>query len=197
MRKHCSPNPTPATRRSARTRRMRSTCSTRSIMQQAKKSGQSMASLMQMMGVGSRRQQAAGRQSERRRHRPGEHPHGRQPRRARRRPAPSRAGERQRGRARPGGVPRGDRKLPARNRTGRQEPNETENPALLLLLSLLSLWFSARAQNLFSQNEDVIPPALDRAYTKAMQYLVKTQQADGSWPNQHSARSRRSSVSAC
>ena len=43
---------------------------------------------------------------------------------------------------------------------------------------------SSRAQTLFSQNEDVIPPELDRAYTKAMQYLVKSQQEDGSWPNQ-------------
>ncbi len=38
---------------------------------------------------------------------------------------------------------------------------------------------------MFSQNEDVIPPELDRTYTKAMQYLVKTQSPDGSWPGQY------------
>ncbi len=42
-----------------------------------------------------------------------------------------------------------------------------------------------RAQTLFSQNEDVISPDLDRVYMKGLQYLVKTQQSDGSWPNQY------------
>jgi hypothetical protein len=54
---------------------------------------------------------------------------------------------------------------------------------LLLFLSVSPL--SLHAQDLFSQNEDVIPPELDRSYTKAMQYLVKTQSPDGSWPGQY------------
>jgi hypothetical protein len=53
--------------------------------------------------------------------------------------------------------------------------------ALLLCVSA----FSAHAQELFSQDEDVIPPELDRAYTKGMQYLVKTQSPDGTWPTQY------------
>ena len=55
--------------------------------------------------------------------------------------------------------------------------------ALVLLLSIAP--FALHAQDLFSQNEDVIPPELDRTYIKAMQYLVKTQSADGSWPGQY------------
>lgn len=54
---------------------------------------------------------------------------------------------------------------------------------MLLVLALSAV--SAPAQTLFSQNEDVIPPELDRVYVRAMQYLVKTQQEDGSWPNQY------------
>ena len=56
---------------------------------------------------------------------------------------------------------------------------------IVLLLFLAVTTFSLRAQELFSQNEDVIPPELDRTYTKAMQYLVKTQAQDGSWPSQY------------
>jgi hypothetical protein len=43
----------------------------------------------------------------------------------------------------------------------------------------------ARSQQLFSQDEDVIPPELDHAYIKGMQFLVKTQSADGSWGGQY------------
>ena len=42
---------------------------------------------------------------------------------------------------------------------------------LILLLFLSVTAFSAHAQQLFSQDEDVIPPELDRCYTKGMQFL--------------------------
>ena len=52
-----------------------------------------------------------------------------------------------------------------------------------LLLALSA--FSVHAQQLFSQDEDVIPPELDHAYIKGMQYLAKTQSPDGSWSGQY------------
>lgn len=55
-------------------------------------------------------------------------------------------------------------------------------PRLLVLSLLLCVSaFSAQAQQLFSQDEDNIPPELDRAYIKGMQFLSKTQAANGSW----------------
>lgn len=57
--------------------------------------------------------------------------------------------------------------------------------AALLLCLLGAPVLTARAQELFSQDEDVIPPELDRVYVKGMQYLVKTQSADGSWAGQY------------
>ena len=56
---------------------------------------------------------------------------------------------------------------------------------IIALLGVLFSFSSSRAQTLFSQNEDVISPELDRVYVKAMQYLVKNQNADGSWPSQY------------
>ena len=56
---------------------------------------------------------------------------------------------------------------------------------ILLILALAWPVCALRAQTLFSQSEDVIPPELDHVYTKAMQYLVKTQQADGTWASQY------------
>ena len=57
---------------------------------------------------------------------------------------------------------------------------------ILLMFLVLAMPVAAlHAQTLFSQNEDVIPPELDHVYTKAMQYLVKTQQADGTWSSQY------------
>jgi squalene cyclase len=56
---------------------------------------------------------------------------------------------------------------------------------IVLMLLLAASPLPLLAQDLFSQNEDVIPPELDRTYTKAMQYLVKTQSPDGSWPGQY------------
>ncbi len=38
-----------------------------------------------------------------------------------------------------------------------------------------------RAQELFSQDEDVIPPNLDRMYVKGMQYLARKQNGSGCW----------------
>jgi len=56
---------------------------------------------------------------------------------------------------------------------------------IIVLLGVLLPFSSSRAQTLFSQNEDVISPGLDRTYVKALQYLVKNQNADGSWPSQY------------
>lgn len=56
---------------------------------------------------------------------------------------------------------------------------------IVALIGALLSCSSTRAQTLFSQNEDVISPALDRTYVKALQYLVKNQNADGSWPSQY------------
>lgn len=56
---------------------------------------------------------------------------------------------------------------------------------LALAIAAALLPFTAHAQELFSKNEDAIPADLDRAYVKAIQYLAKTQQADGSWPGQY------------
>jgi hypothetical protein len=39
----------------------------------------------------------------------------------------------------------------------------------------------APAQSLFSQDEDVIPPALDHTYIRGIQYLARTQNSGGSW----------------
>ncbi|MEA3213734.1 MAG: hypothetical protein QOE70_6791 [Chthoniobacter sp.] len=59
-------------------------------------------------------------------------------------------------------------------------------PRIAAWLCCLFLWVAAApAQTFFSQNDDAIPPELDRVYLRALQYLVKTQQADGSWPNQY------------
>ena len=56
---------------------------------------------------------------------------------------------------------------------------------IVVLLLALSACASSRAQTLFSQNDDVISPGLDRTYVRALQYLVKTQNTDGSWPAQY------------
>lgn len=55
----------------------------------------------------------------------------------------------------------------------------------LLLLVFGMATVSLRAQDLFSQNEDVIPPDLDRMYVKGIQFLAKAQQPDGTWQNQY------------
>lgn len=55
----------------------------------------------------------------------------------------------------------------------------------LLPLVLLAVMAAAparlEAQTLFSQDEDVIPPDLDRMYVKGMRYLAAKQNAGGSW----------------
>jgi len=56
---------------------------------------------------------------------------------------------------------------------------------LAALLTMLLASSPSPAQTLFSQDESVIPPQLDHVYTKAMQYLVKTQNADGTWAGQY------------
>ena len=59
-------------------------------------------------------------------------------------------------------------------------------PAIAALVAILALpALPARAQQLFSQDEDAIPPELDHAYVKGMQFLMKTQSPDGSWSNQY------------
>lgn len=54
---------------------------------------------------------------------------------------------------------------------------------LFMLLAALpaALPSPLAAQSLFSQDQDVIPPNVDRMYVKGMQYLVQNQNSDGSW----------------
>lgn len=55
----------------------------------------------------------------------------------------------------------------------------------LLLILLLALFAATprplRAQALFSQDEEVIPPDIDRMYVKGIQYLARKQNSAGSW----------------
>ena len=50
---------------------------------------------------------------------------------------------------------------------------------LLLLLATLPL----HAQEIFEEEQDSIPPAVERMYRKGLDYLVKTQTATGQWPD--------------
>jgi prenyltransferase beta subunit len=60
---------------------------------------------------------------------------------------------------------------------------------LLPILAFFAFAFfqaqNAQSQTLFSQNEDVIPPELDRVYVKGLKFLAKSQKPDGSWPHQY------------
>ena len=53
-------------------------------------------------------------------------------------------------------------------------------PAILLLLLAT---FPLPAQEIFEEEQDSIPPAVDRMYRKGLEYLVKTQTATGQWPD--------------
>ncbi len=50
---------------------------------------------------------------------------------------------------------------------------------LLLVLATLPL----PAQEIFEEEQDSIPPAVERMYRKGLEYLVKTQTATGQWPD--------------
>ena len=52
---------------------------------------------------------------------------------------------------------------------------------LLTLLILAAPELAFAQQDIFSQDEDVIPPSLDRMYVKGMQYLVHKQNDNGCW----------------
>lgn len=52
---------------------------------------------------------------------------------------------------------------------------------LLFLAALAANPPRVAAQTLFSEDEDVIPPDLDRMYVKGIQYLAHKQNASGSW----------------
>lgn len=54
-----------------------------------------------------------------------------------------------------------------------------------LLFIAWALWAGIAplaAQSLFTQNEDVIPPELDRLYVKGIRYLAASQTPSGDWP---------------
>jgi hypothetical protein len=50
---------------------------------------------------------------------------------------------------------------------------------------MLALTFTttARAQEIFEEQEDSIPPAVERMYRKGLDYLAKTQTPGGNWPD--------------
>ncbi|HEX4084436.1 MAG TPA: DUF6288 domain-containing protein [Chthoniobacteraceae bacterium] len=52
---------------------------------------------------------------------------------------------------------------------------------LIVTLATFAALASARAQALFSQDENVIPPDLDRMYVKGMQFLAHKQNDNGCW----------------
>lgn len=56
---------------------------------------------------------------------------------------------------------------------------------LLILVSLLSLAFSARGQSTFSRMESAIPDRVDTMYVKGMRFLQSTQKTNGSWDGQY------------
>jgi squalene cyclase len=52
------------------------------------------------------------------------------------------------------------------------------------LLALLLLFARpARAQELFVEKSDIAPTEVDRIYVKGLQYLARSQNADGNWPD--------------
>jgi hypothetical protein len=51
----------------------------------------------------------------------------------------------------------------------------------LLLLAFIAFAPPLHAQELFSQDEDVIPPEIDHMYVKGLQYLAEKQNANGCW----------------
>src|SRR5687767_12463554 len=46
----------------------------------------------------------------------------------------------------------------------------------------------ARAQQLFERPTEAIPPDVERMYVKGLQYLVKSQNEGGTWPEGHGAQ---------
>lgn len=53
----------------------------------------------------------------------------------------------------------------------------------LLLIALTGLRWPARAQELFMERSDIVAADVDRIYVRGLQYLLRTQSKDGTWPD--------------